>query len=159
MRLSATECYFVLFFKLEDKLLYNIVLVSAIHQHESAICVHMSPPSWTSHLFPTPYHPSKLFIRFIKNFYIYAHFLKKMRLFLISLIKYQSLSVFYPTLVFHRIFPPNLLMKNRSKKMHYIYPVASGTSVPLLNISVWQTCLVFNQYLLSPSYPQTSDFV
>ena len=107
----------------------------------------------------TPSHPSKLFIRFIKNFYIYAHFLKKMRLFLISLIKYQSLSVFYPTLVFHRIFPPNLLMKNRSKKMHYIYPVASGTSVPLLNISVWQTCLVFNQYLLSPSYPQTSDFV
>ena len=37
-------------------LFYNTVLVSAIHQHESAI--HMSPPSWTSiHL---PPHPTAL---------------------------------------------------------------------------------------------------
>ena len=35
----------VLFFSLEDNLLYNIVLVSAIHQHESAIVIHMSSPS------------------------------------------------------------------------------------------------------------------
>ena len=41
-------------------LLYNIVLVSAIHQHESAIGIHMSPPSWTSLLPPTPAHPSRL---------------------------------------------------------------------------------------------------
>ena len=27
------------------KLLYNIVLVSGIHQHESAIGIHISPPS------------------------------------------------------------------------------------------------------------------
>ena len=26
------------------------MLVSAIHQHESALGIHMSPPSWTSHL-------------------------------------------------------------------------------------------------------------
>ena len=32
---------------------YNIVLVSAIHQHESAIGVYMSPPSWTSLPLPT----------------------------------------------------------------------------------------------------------
>ena len=31
------------YFKLEDN--YNIVMVSAIHQHESAISIHMSPPS------------------------------------------------------------------------------------------------------------------
>ena len=30
---------------MEDNLLYNIVLVSAIHQHESAIVIDMSPPS------------------------------------------------------------------------------------------------------------------
>ena len=34
------------------------MLVSAIHQHESAIGIHMSPPSWTS-LPPQP-HPSRL---------------------------------------------------------------------------------------------------
>ena len=30
---------------MEGKLLYNTVLVSAIHQHESAIGMHMPPPS------------------------------------------------------------------------------------------------------------------
>ena len=29
---------------------YSVVLVYAIHQHESARGIHMSPPSWTSHL-------------------------------------------------------------------------------------------------------------
>ena len=54
--------FFVLFkkFKLcliDWWLLYNIGLISATHQHEVAIDVHTSPPSWTpSHLpsFPTP---------------------------------------------------------------------------------------------------------
>ena len=36
------------------------MLVSAIHQHESAIGIHMSPPSWTSVPPPTPFHPSRL---------------------------------------------------------------------------------------------------
>ena len=35
-------------------LLYNIVLVSAMCQHESAIGIHMSPPSSTSLPLPTP---------------------------------------------------------------------------------------------------------
>ena len=35
-------------FLIGGELLYNIVLVSAIHQHESAISIHMSPRSWTS---------------------------------------------------------------------------------------------------------------
>ena len=36
------------------------MLVSAIHQHESAIGTHLSPPSWTSLPPPTPSHPSRL---------------------------------------------------------------------------------------------------
>ena len=36
-------------------MLYNIVLVSAVHWSELATCIHTSPPSWTSsHPFPCP---------------------------------------------------------------------------------------------------------
>ena len=38
-------------------MLYNIVLVSAIHQHESDIGIHMPPPSSTSLPPPTPSPP------------------------------------------------------------------------------------------------------
>ena len=41
-------------------MLYNIVLVSAIHQHESATGIHMSPPSRTSLLPLTSSHLSRL---------------------------------------------------------------------------------------------------
>ena len=41
-------------------MLYNIVLVSAIHQHESAVDIRMSPPSEASLSPPTPSHSSKL---------------------------------------------------------------------------------------------------
>ena len=44
---------FLNLFLIEGWLFYNIVLASAIHQHESAIGIHMSPPSWTSLLLPT----------------------------------------------------------------------------------------------------------
>ena len=36
---------FLNLFLIEGYLLYNIVLVSAIHQNESALSIHMSPPS------------------------------------------------------------------------------------------------------------------
>ena len=39
-------------------MLYNDVLVSAVQWSESAICIHISLPSWTS-LLATPYHPSR----------------------------------------------------------------------------------------------------
>ena len=41
-------------------MLYNIVLVSTIYQHESAIGIHVSPLSRTSFPPPTTSHPSRL---------------------------------------------------------------------------------------------------
>ena len=41
-------------------MLYNIVLVSAIYQYESAIGIHMSSPSWPSFPSPTTSHTSGL---------------------------------------------------------------------------------------------------
>ena len=41
-------------------MLYNIVLVSAIQQHESDIGIHKSPPSSSSLPAPTPSRPSRL---------------------------------------------------------------------------------------------------
>ena len=38
-------------------MLYNVVLVSGIHQHEAAISIHMFPPSWVYLPPPTPSHP------------------------------------------------------------------------------------------------------
>ena len=43
---------------IKGQLLYNTVLVSAIHQHKSATGIRMSPPSWTP--LPPPTHPSPL---------------------------------------------------------------------------------------------------
>ena len=48
------------FLKMGDKLLYNVVLVSAIQQHGSAINIHISPPSWASLPPPTPSVHSRL---------------------------------------------------------------------------------------------------
>ena len=39
------------------QLLYNVVLVSAMLQHESLVGIHMSPPSRTSFLHPSYPHP------------------------------------------------------------------------------------------------------
>ena len=36
------------------------MMVSALHQHELTIGIHMSPPSWTSLPLPSPFHPSRL---------------------------------------------------------------------------------------------------
>ena len=44
------------FFLIGGKLLYNVVLVSAIQQDESAIIIHISPPSWASLPLPTASH-------------------------------------------------------------------------------------------------------
>ena len=51
--------------------LYNILLVSAIHQHESATGIHMSPPSWTSLPSPTTY--LVLFITLPDILFMYLH--------------------------------------------------------------------------------------
>ena len=41
-------------------MLYRILLFSAKYQHEPAIGMHMSPPSWTSLPSPSPFHQSRL---------------------------------------------------------------------------------------------------
>ena len=52
--------YSIHFFLIGGQLLYNIVLTSAIHQHESDTGIHMSPSSWTPFPSHTPSHPSRL---------------------------------------------------------------------------------------------------
>ena len=49
--------YFLNIFFIGRELLYNMVLVTAIHQHESATGIHMSPPFWASLPGPSPSHP------------------------------------------------------------------------------------------------------
>ena len=57
---------FFFFFKINlltligGELLYNIVMVFAIHWHESATGICMSPPSWSSLSPPSPSQPSRL---------------------------------------------------------------------------------------------------
>ena len=51
---STSSFYFIfLYLFIGVKLLYNVVLVSAVQWSESAICIPISPPSWTSLL---PFH-------------------------------------------------------------------------------------------------------
>ena len=46
---------FIYVFIVEVELLYNVVLVSAVQQRESPVCIHTSPPSWASYS-PQPTH-------------------------------------------------------------------------------------------------------
>ena len=50
----------LIFFFIVRYFLYNIVLVFAIHQHESATGIHMSPLSWASLPSQTPSYLSRL---------------------------------------------------------------------------------------------------
>ena len=58
-------------------LLHNTVLVSAIHQHESAIGIHVSPPSWTSLPPATQSHSSRLWEPWLSalNYSTHSHWL------------------------------------------------------------------------------------
>ena len=44
------------FFLIGVELFYNVVLVSAVQQSESALCIHVTPPSWPSLQLPHPTH-------------------------------------------------------------------------------------------------------
>ena len=52
--------FFFFFFFIGVKLLYNVVLVSAVQWSESALCIPISPPSWTSLLPNSPPPPPHL---------------------------------------------------------------------------------------------------
>ena len=52
------------FFLIEGKLLHNVGLASAMHQHESVTGTHVSPLSLTSLPPPTFSHPSRLSVSF-----------------------------------------------------------------------------------------------
>ena len=61
--LREVLCFFLLqtyLFLMEGELLYNAVSSSAIHLHESATGICVSPPSLNSLPAPTPSHPSRL---------------------------------------------------------------------------------------------------
>ena len=53
---AKVSLYIVFFSFTGVKLIYNVVLVSAVQRSESAICIPISPPSWTS-LPPSPIPP------------------------------------------------------------------------------------------------------
>ena len=74
MRPEFFHIFFLMhLFLVEGWLLYCIGLISAIHQHESAIGIHMSPPSWHSFPAPTISHTSSLLqsprLRSLLNFH------------------------------------------------------------------------------------------
>ena len=58
--LTLIDFFRIYLFLIGGQLLYNIVLVSAIHQHESAIGIHTFPHSWNSLPLPTLSHPFRL---------------------------------------------------------------------------------------------------
>ena len=59
--LRSWQSFFYSFFFFNWRItLYRIVLVSAKHQHKSAIGIHLSPPSWISLPPPSPSHPTRL---------------------------------------------------------------------------------------------------
>ena len=43
-------CFFLIYFVIGGKLLYNVVLVSAIQHCKSVIIIHITPPSWASNV-------------------------------------------------------------------------------------------------------------
>ena len=57
-----------------QELLYIVVLVSARHQHESAIGTHMSPPSWTSVPPSIPVLFCFLILRYLRSFPENSHY-------------------------------------------------------------------------------------
>ena len=54
------EGFFLKFILVGGQLVYNIVYDFTIYQHESAISICISPPSWTSLPLPTPSYTSRL---------------------------------------------------------------------------------------------------
>ena len=85
LHLQVGYYFFKLFVLIGDQLLYNIVVVFAIHWHESALCIHTFPILTPIHFPPRPtpqghpsapvliilYHASNLDWRFLSHMIIY----------------------------------------------------------------------------------------
>ena len=59
---SILQCsvFFLIYFLLKDNCFTEFCCFSVKPQHESAICIHISPPFWSSLSSPSPSHPSRL---------------------------------------------------------------------------------------------------
>ena len=77
--LLLMDILFLNLFLIGVSLLYNIVLVSLVQCRDSAICIHMSPPSWVFlsplcilPLYITPVHLDELLL-FVLHLVMYIH--------------------------------------------------------------------------------------
>ena len=82
--------------QLNNKLLYNVVLVSVAQWSESAICTHTFPPSWTSLLHPHPTHLSHVLIQL----YVEENEMHMTHLTLLAMIKQFLLHVIILLIIF-----------------------------------------------------------
>ena len=85
------------------------MLVSAIQQYESAIGIHMSPPSWTSLPPPTPSHPSRLSQNTGLSCLCYTATSHQL-----SVLQYGNVYVSKPIAEFIPHFPSPTVVKNQS---------------------------------------------
>ena len=88
-------------------MLYNGVLVSALYQSESAICIHISP-------YPlplvSPSHPNLLFLFFGNFFRVFLHILKNIKLVFVKIIEIFFRFVFVYDVLVIDVFIFNVVM-------------------------------------------------
>ena len=87
-----------LFILIGGQLLCNTVMVFAMHQYESAIVIHVPPPSWTPLPPTSPAYPSRLSQR--TSFGCHVSYVK------LSLVIYFTYGDAYISVLFSQIVPP-----------------------------------------------------
>ena len=86
-------------------MLYNVVLVSAVPQHESALCVHRSPPSWASFPLTAPTPPLRVITEpRAERFVLYSNFPLAIFRMLMYICQWYSFYFFPP--LFPLLCPP-----------------------------------------------------
>ena len=99
-------CHFknIYLFLIDWRLVYNIGLISNIHQHELTRWVHMPPPSWLSHHLPpipTPlgYSRAPVWVPWVIRQIPIGHLFTYVSTFASTLLIHLTRSLFSPTLV------------------------------------------------------------